>query len=207
MKEPVVQPIFPTAVVLSQLEREYTETERQFFIKEKSKQSRNIGNSMSTNNYILDEPAMAELKQEINEVLKSYVENVIAPSSPDIELYITQSWLNYTRPGEWHHKHTHSNSFMSGVFYVNADEKLDKIVFINDTYRTIKIPSDKVNHFNTETWEFTSRTGLLVLFPSSMVHMVEKKAETHNNLRVSLAFNTFVRGTLGAKKSLTELKL
>lgn len=207
MKEPIIQPIFPIAVAVSQLERDFTEEERKFFVSERTKQTRNIGNSMSKNNYVLDEPALAGLKKEIEVVLKSYLDNVVAPSSPDVELYITQSWLNYTRPGEWHHKHTHSNSYLSGSFYVSADEKLDKIVFINDTYKTIKIPSDKINHFNTETWDFTARTGLLVLFPSSMVHMVEKKAESHNNLRVSLAFNTFVKGTLGVNKSLTELKL
>jgi uncharacterized protein (TIGR02466 family) len=115
--------------------------------------------------------------------------------------------MNWTRPGEWHHKHNHSNSYLSGVFYVDADEANDKIVFINDRYSTIKIPAKETNHFNTETWDFTTRTGLLVIFPSYLQHMVEMKAQNQKKTRISLAFNMFVRGTLGANKSLTELKL
>jgi uncharacterized protein (TIGR02466 family) len=207
MIEPVVQPIFPIPVVLSQLDRDYTEEERKFFVKQNSKQTRNIGNSMSANNYILNEPEMAGLKQEIDQVLKQYLDNVISPVETDVELYITQSWMNWTRPGEWHHKHTHSNSLLSGVFYVSAEEGKDKIVFINDTYRLIKFQIKDINHFNTETWDYTTRTGMLVLFPSWLQHMVEMKPEAHTKTRISLAFNVFVRGTLGKQSSLTELKL
>jgi uncharacterized protein (TIGR02466 family) len=207
MIEPVIQPIFPVPVVLSQLERDWTAEEKQFFAKQNSKQMRNIGNSMSKNNYVLNEPEMAGLKAEIDVVLKQYVDNIIIPESDDVEIYVTQSWMNWTRKGEYHHRHTHSNSYLSGVVYINADEKIDKIVFINDVYRTIKFAHKETNHFNTETWNFTSRPGMLVLFPSWLTHMVEIKGDSHNNTRVSLAFNTFVRGTLGANKSLTELKL
>lgn len=207
MLDPVVQPIFPTPVIMSQLDRDWTAEEKQFFAKQNSKQTKNVGNTMSVNNYILNEPEMAGLKKEIEEVLQKYVENIICPISEDIEVYITQSWMNWTRPGQWHHKHTHSNSYLSGVLYINSDEKIDKIVFLQDTYRTIKINMKEINHFNTETWDFVSRPGMLILFPSWLQHMVEIKAESHQNTRVSMAFNTFVRGTLGAGKSLTELKL
>jgi uncharacterized protein (TIGR02466 family) len=207
MRTPVVQPIFPIPVVVSQLERDYTDEERKFFAKQNSKQQRNVGNSMSADNYILEQPELAGIKAEIQVVLNEYMENVICPQNTDNALYITQSWMNWTRPGEWHHKHTHSNSYLSGVFYVDADEEKDKIVFINDRYNTIKLPPKTINHFNTETWDFTTRTGLLVIFPSYLQHMVELKAASHKRTRISLAFNTFVSGTLGNNKSLTELKL
>lgn len=207
MRTPVVQPIFPTPVVISQLERDYTQTERQFFAKQNTRQSRNVGNSMSVNNYILDEPSLAELRAEIDVVLQEYVDNVLMPTNTDNRLYITQSWMNWTRPGEWHHKHTHSNSVMSGVFYVDADETADKIVFITDRYSTIKLQPKEINHFNTETWDFTVRTGALILFPSHLQHMVSLIPKTQKRTRISLAFNTFVSGTIGSNHSLTELKL
>ena len=47
MREPVIQPIFPIPICVSQLERDYTPEERQFFAKQNSKQSRNIGNTMN----------------------------------------------------------------------------------------------------------------------------------------------------------------
>lgn len=207
MIKPQIQPIFPTPVLVSQLDRNYTEEERKFFAKQNSKQVRNVGNSMSVNNYILDEPELAGLKVEIEEVLKEWVDNIIAPVNSDIELYVTQSWMNWTRPGEFHHKHTHSNSYLSGVFYVDAEEAKDKIVFIDETYRAIKIAHKEVNHFNTETWDFTTRTGVLIVFPSWVKHMVEMKPSKDNKTRISLAFNTFIRGTLGKDNALTELKL
>lgn len=207
MREPIIQPIFPTPIVISQLERDWSQEEKTFFAHERSKQAKNIGNRMSVNNAVLHEPEMAELKAEIDTVLKQYVDNIIDPVSPDIEVYITQSWLNYTKAGEWHHKHTHSNSYLSGVLYVASEEEVDKISFMNNTYRTIKIPAKENNHFNAEQWYFTVKTGLLVIFPSWLEHMVDMKTTKENNTRISLAFNTFVRGTLGENKALTELKL
>jgi hypothetical protein len=43
------------------------------------------------------------------------------------------------------------------------------------------------------------------MFPSSLVHMVENKEGT--NTRISLAFNVFIKGTIGNNKNLTELIL
>jgi hypothetical protein len=43
------------------------------------------------------------------------------------------------------------------------------------------------------------------MFPSSLTHMVETKEGT--NTRISLAFNVFVKGTLGDNTRLTELIL
>ena len=38
----------------------------------------------------------------------------------DVEFYFTQSWVNITRPGEFHHRHSHQNSIISGIFYLNS---------------------------------------------------------------------------------------
>jgi hypothetical protein len=43
------------------------------------------------------------------------------------------------------------------------------------------------------------------MFPSSLTHMVETKEGT--NTRISLAFNVFIKGTIGVNSLLTELTL
>ena len=64
---------------------------------------------------------------------------------------------------------------------------------------------DQYNIWNSHTWWFALETGQLVMFPSSTIHQVETKKGT--NTRVSLAFNTFYKGTIGSNNDLTELIL
>jgi hypothetical protein len=59
--------------------------------------------------------------------------------------------------------------------------------------------------WNSETWWFPVERGKLIMFPSSTTH--EVKVKKGSNTRVSLAFNTFYKGKIGADKDLTELFL
>ena len=61
------------------------------------------------------------------------------------------------------------------------------------------------NVYNSNLWWFPVETGQLILFPSSLTHSVETKKG--NNTRISLAFNTFVKGTIGNNTELTEIVL
>ena len=87
---------------------------------------KNAGNSTSNNNYIFN-GKLKKIKQFCEQQLKIYVEQVIAPKE-ELDFYITQSWLNITKPGEFHHEHSHPNSIISGVFYISTEED-DKITF------------------------------------------------------------------------------
>ena len=83
---------------------------------------------------------------------------------------------------------------------------MDKIKFFKpNSYQLIQPEKTKFNLFNSETWTIPVKPGLVFLFPSSLVHCVDfKKSSTR---RVSLAFNVFVKGTLGDNRALTELIL
>jgi hypothetical protein len=94
---------------------------------------------------------------------------------------------------------------VSGVLYINSDEQNDKIKFFNDSYRTLRLELKEYNIWNSKSWWFPVKTGDIILFPSSLTHMVETKQGT--NTRISLAFNVFIKGTIGNNKSLTELIL
>jgi hypothetical protein len=91
------------------------------------------------------------------------------------------------------------------VFYINCDEQFDKIKFFKDGYITIKPEVKDFNIWNSETWWFSVKTGDIILFPSSLTHMVEIKEGSNN--RISLAFNVFIKGKIGSNKKLTELIL
>ena len=202
--EATINSIFPTPIYISKLNRDFTPLELKFVDKSKKNFTKNDGNITSKNNYILNEKPFENIKKELDLRVKDYFEKVIS-STDKITPYITQSWLNYTETNQFHHKHAHPNSLVSGVFYINCHEELDKIKFFDDKYKTIKLETKDWNLFNSETWWFTVKTGDIIMFPSSLTHMVETKEGT--NTRISLAFNVFVKGTLGENTRLTELIL
>jgi uncharacterized protein (TIGR02466 family) len=196
--------IFPTPIYISKLDRELTPLELKFVDKNKKDFYKNDGNITSNNNYILNEKPFANIKKELDLRVQDYFDKVISPAN-NITHYITQSWLNYTETNQYHHKHQHPNSLVSGVFYINCHEEHDKIKFFNDNYKTIKLEVKDWNMWNSESWWFSVKTGDVILFPSSLTHMVETKEGT--NTRISLAFNVFIKGTVGNNKNLTELHL
>jgi uncharacterized protein (TIGR02466 family) len=200
--EAIINGIFPTPIYISKLDRELTKKELLFINKNKLDVYKNEGNTTSNDNYILNNKAFENLKTDLDLRVKDYFEKVISPTDA-ITPYITQSWLNYTETNQYHHKHAHPNSLVSGVFYINCDNKFDKIKFFNDTYKTIKPEIKDWNLWNSESWWFSVKTGDIILFPSSLTHMVETKEG--DNTRISLAFNVFIKGTVGNNKNLTEL--
>ena len=205
MIESTINGIFPTPVYISKLDRELTKKELSFVDKSKLDHYKNDGNITSNDNYILNQKVFGSLKEDLYLRVQDYFNKVLSTTDA-VTPYITQSWLNYTETNQYHHKHEHPNSLVSGVFYVNCHEEFDKIKFFKkDAYQTIKPEIKDWNLYNSETWWFTVKTGDIILFPSSLTHMVETKEG--DNTRISLAFNVFIKGTIGNNKNLTELIL
>jgi len=202
--EASINGIFPTPIYISKLDKKLTPSELNFVDKNKKDFYKNDGNITSNNNYILNEKPFANIKKQLDLRVQDYFEKIISPANK-ITPYITQSWLNYTETNQYHHKHAHPNSLVSGVFYINCDEKFDKIKFFKNKYEVIQIETKDWNLWNSSSWWFPVKTGDVILFPSSLTHMVETKQGT--NTRISLAFNVFIKGTVGNNKSLTELIL
>ena len=202
--EATITGIFPTPIYISKLNRKLTNKELLFIDKTKLNSHNNEGNITSNDNYILNYKLFNKLKEHLDLIIKDYFNKVLSITD-QVTPYITQSWLNYTETNQYHHKHQHPNSLVSGVFYINCDDKFDKIKFFNDTYKTIKPEVKNWNIWNSESWWFSVKTGDIILFPSSLTHMVETKEGT--NTRISLAFNVFIKGTVGNNKNLTELIL
>jgi uncharacterized protein (TIGR02466 family) len=205
MKEPIIHSIFPTPIYTTKIDRGFTKQELQFVGNQKNKCTNNQGNINTTDNYILNRKEFKNIKKFLEKHCKEYLNTVIC-SKNNIELYITQSWLNYTETNQYHHKHEHPNSVVSGVLYFDSDVKKDKILFSHSkSYQQIKPEVKDFNLWNSGTWFFPVETGDLFMFPSSTTHQVETKQG--DNTRISLAFNTFYKGSVGSNKILTELIL
>lgn len=206
MKEANIVGIFPTPVYWCKLERPFSLKEQKYFRDhhDGSNLVDNVGNTSSKDNYILNRRVFSSLKKELLKRIQDYFDKVLC--AKDVKPWITQSWLNYTRVNQFHHRHEHPNSFVSGVLYINADKANDTIKFHKKDYRQLKVGEvTSYNLYNSESWWFSVETYDLVLFPSYLTHAVEQKVG--NNTRISLAFNVFVKGKLGFPTELTELKL
>ena len=207
MTKPVIQNIFPTPIYTIKMDRGFTKQELNFVEQQKKHCTNNQGNINTKDNYILNRKEFKNIKKFLDKHCKDYLDTIICPKN-NIELYITQSWLNYTEADQYHHRHAHPNSVVSGVLYFDSDIKNDKILFSsNKGYQQIspEIDKEKFNLWNSDTWFFPVETGNLFMFPSSTIHQVETKKG--NNTRISLAFNTFYKGAVGSNYNLTELIL
>lgn len=198
----IMHNLFPTPVGFYNLDRELTEKELKFVNDQVTRP--NQGNVTSVDNKLFEASPMKDLADFVKASMNEYFQAVYAPKH-EVELYFTQSWANYTKPGEYHHKHEHPNSFISGVFYVNADKAKDKIYFYKNGYQQLTLPTENYNLYNSSSWWFEVGTCDLVLFPSSLTHMVQ--TTDSEDTRISIAFNTFLKGYVGEDIDLTGLHL
>ena len=183
--QPIIKTKFPTPFTAEQMDIVYN-----------TPIGKSVGNRSSVSRRILDEPPFAELKKFAQDALDMWVDEIYCPRDKEsVKLELTQSWLNYTKPGGFHHSHYHPNSIVSGVFYMVADNEMDEIQFQQDTPQVWHIDNDRSNEFNSNQYHVPVKTGDVVLFPSQMYHGVpELKGQLQ---RISLAFNSFWKGRLG----------
>lgn len=200
--EPEISGIFPTPIYVSHMDRAFTAEEMNIFNTAEQTTVPNAGNITSANNYILNEPGLESIRNILTAHTAEFIKRIYSPKY-EMFPHITQSWTNYTKENQYHHSHEHPNSFISGVLYINANDEHDKITFQKKGYQQIKPVPTEFNWYNSESWFYTVKTGMIVLFPSSTTHMVENKGG--DNTRISLAFNTFFKGIMGENQQLTEL--
>lgn len=201
MNNTKIMDLFPTPLYINNIDAPLINQQKDYLLN--LPKILNTGNLRSESGYILEYPLFAELKKTINEHIKEYI-NIVYPGS-NLDVYITQSWANYTEPNGNHHKHLHPNSFISGVFYVNAIKNEDMIKFYKDLQPMYLINHNQSNNYNSGDVAVLIETGDLVLFPSNFQHNVPPT--TSKETRISISFNTFIKGNLGDEITSTALYL
>jgi len=203
-----IHSVFPTPVYITKRDTNLSPKEEKEIRKVvKEGVHRNVANTISDDFYIFNRK-LKNIKQFCEKHIKSYVEQIIYPKEEALDFYITQSWLNITRPGEHHHEHCHQNSIISGIFYISTEED-DKITFTDPNIKMkniLTIIPEKYNLWNSHKWFFPSVTNELILFPSLLNHQVIPNVKATTD-RISLSFNTFAKGTFGEQGEPAELIL
>ena len=113
----------------------------------------------------------------------------------DNELFMTNIWMNINQGPAFNRPHLHEDATLSGVYYVKAGPDDGKIVFqhpaANFTYHVNEDVAGDLNEFTSSNWRFTPTPGMLLIFPSYLIHYVEPSLNF--NERVSIAFNLSIK--------------
>ncbi len=197
-----VIPLFSYPLYLSKNSYVLNTEERELIDKEIINTVNNTdGNLVSNDKYFLNK--LLELKKYIQKEINYYFYNVLEYGETQ-QIYITNSWVNYNKPGTKSHIHSHPNSIISGVYYVDGEST--PIEFYNDNYRyLLNLNVKQPNWYNTNRVWYNLTKHNLYMFPSTLTHGVQKN--NSNITRISIAYNTFIKGPVGGDFQHTRLEI
>ena len=147
--------------------------------------------------------SLPELKKEIEKEIDKYTKDYLKVDD-NIEFYITTSWINKHEPDDYAVVHHHTNSIFSGVYYIrqprwSGDFMIHENSMTPNVCNRVMLTYKEMTDTTTSHYQIQVKDGLLLLFPSFLMHSVEKNKSPHD--RYSLGFNVFVKGELGVKES------
>jgi len=185
--------LFPT-IIYRQSNAFQLTTEELEFIENVEFTDNGLGNIISKDTFLLNSKELKRLKDTLTLHANNYLNEVMNIKQ---EVYITNSWLNVTHKDKDHSLHNHSNSILSGVFYISASDSLPKITFKRDDFPfLLNMKAEEYHGANSVVWDVSVSDNDIIIFPSKVLHAV--KHNPSNQPRISLAFNSFVKGTIGA---------
>lgn len=144
-----------------------------------------------------------------NENLFNWISKCLEQLKPDfnlpteINLVMVDCWANESKKLNAHHRHSHPNSFLSGILYLTTHETGNTVFY-------------KKNHWfeNFEFVDFHRQevvqkvkpiAGNLIVFPSYLEHSV--LGMTTNDQRLTISFNAFLSGKFGRLTTNLEMSV
>lgn len=184
---------FAIPIYSAYFNREFTLGEKQVFEKVYQENRPNHLNITGIDECILNDRRLTEIKSFIQVHLNQYTFNAFGRDSKSF-VEITTSWLNLTKPGQAHHNHSHPNSIYSGVFYFKSLPQ-DNLIITRPYPNLTPFSYGKNPRYMSDEKKISVKKGDLLIFPSTMHHRVDENKS--NDDRISLAFNTIVKGEIG----------
>jgi uncharacterized protein (TIGR02466 family) len=98
---------------------------------------------------------------------------------------LKQMWANSSKAGDYLFPHIHSNSVLSGAYYVKSSST-DCIQFYNDVTDTTLVPENPTE-INCRSTDYSCLPGRLILFKSNLLHGTTIKKDM--NEKIVMSFN------------------
>ena len=184
-------PMFPTFVWKAQLKREIHQRINENIVNRLDEIRRctpvlQPGQSWQSDQTLHKLDEFGELVSCVNEVATTAFEYLRIGYDA---FEITACWANVSTRGAGHRIHSHPNNFLSGVYYVKAQEGADTINFHDPRTQTgiIRPPVTELTAGNTDQVVVNVTNGTLLVFPSWLQHSVD--ASSSHEERISVSFN------------------
>ena len=108
-----------------------------------------------------------------------------------------------TVPGGESIKHSHCNSYWSGVLYLSNDTS--PILFHREKRATIVLDVETITEYSSNEVAHTPSMGQVVFFPSHLTHQVSRNRTEED--RFSIAFNILPNGLFGLHDSTANISV
>jgi uncharacterized protein (TIGR02466 family) len=157
-----------------------------------------------TTDRLHEDPAFTPLVEFFNaQIARRFADFKVAGA----RFEITSCWANIQRRGDALRYHSHANSFLSGSYYVRSPANCGALEFLDPRATGFRFDFEvtEMNQLNAEAFSVSPRPGMLVLFPSSIMHGTGR-SDT-DEPRISIAFNVMPRGELGSSRRFTRAAL
>ena len=155
-----------------------------------------------TGSQIQNELHKLDIFANLTKTITDVTESILKEQEYMGEVEITNMWGNILRPQSQraHAPHSHSNNFLSGVFYLKTSSDTSPIQFFDPRPQSsvLKPRKSGFNTLNSDMAQFDSETGWGVIFPSWLQHWVPETKDE----RMSIAWNIIVRGEYGEPNAL-----
>lgn len=117
--------------------------------------------------------------------------------------YITSMWATISNKNFIHTVHTHPNSYLSGLIYLNAPENCGNLVFRDPRQATsvMQYEYSEFNFYSSGRYTVKPENGGLLFWPHWLEHMVESHNENYTGEedRIMIAFNVMVKADIKIK--------
>ena len=202
MTTPRLELLFPTPVVIADIERHKEYKEKALpLLEKKFKDSPNqiapyalMEHTWTT--YEKDD-GLNIWDEQFEKLVYDYI-NYMNGSPIDWKIHV-DSWFNVHDSNMYMEQHHHGGSIISGIYYLQLDKDKDfPATFLNPSEQQIERWQSKDCDFSPAMEGLFASTfpnylnlkeGQLILFPSYLLHFVKRSRHQHNKLRVSYAFN------------------
>lgn len=158
--------------------------------------------SFTSDQQLLERVLFREVKLEILQHCREFAQ---AWSHIVEDIQICNSWGNVVRQGDTIRLHRHSNSYISGSFYLNEGSPFNIVDAERTTLFGGFLPELRQdgNFRSMESFNISPQPGRLILFPASLMHCVlVSKSSTP---RYSIAFNAIPVGRFGPPTGRIEI--